>query len=430
MHEAVTASSQKVLVIGAGPAGLAAAASLKAAGVAFSVVDFASEVGGAYVRDALWPDLATVTSRHGNQFEEMVTPASFPAFPTREQMAAYLRAYVAKHDLADDIRLGVGVRKATAFSDQRWQVELSNGEIGTYRGLVVATGACASPLLPAWAEDAGTRVIHSDEYRGEDLFEKKVLVVGAGQAAADVATRVADSADETRLSMRSGHWVVPRHIGGLPGDMAASARPSLLGKLNDRIGNRVVARLHGDPREVGMPAPTAPVTRDRVIVSDTLLQDVETGRIGVAADVRELSADGTVRFVDGTSWEPDLIICATGYRSDLSFLASADGSKLTDLSSLAWGTFPRDRDDLVFLGQFSLVGGTIPVLAQQADLAAYHFRALFNDSPAATVFRQMRQDNRHAGPGMQGQLDSLRVPQRERAELLTQLSTARRLFES
>jgi hypothetical protein len=393
---------QKVLVVGAGPAGLAAAASLKALQVPFDLVDSAKDVGGIWNPDRadspVWPSLEMISSTRFTQFEDLVQPVSFPSFLSPDRMAKYLRAYAARYRLTDHFLPGRGVRAAKPFEDGVWEVEFHGGMIGIYRAIVAAHGTTNRLHLPEWADDvpASITTLHSSAWTGADGLEgKRVLVVGAGQSAADVAVDAARRALEVRWSARSGHWIVPRTIGGMPGDVAASHEPEALGGLNERIAESVIGRSVGNPERLGLPRPSAPLLEDRVIVSDDVVPRIRDGRITPVGDVTGVDEDGTVSFAGDPVYRPDVIVYATGYEHGADYLpdtvvpTTADGT-----ADLFLGTFPRGREDLVLLGQQHVNGGVLPLLVQQADLAAYVLRATWDHGDDA-------HSSAHGGGGAQ-----------------------------
>jgi hypothetical protein len=412
LHDQIP-TRDKVLIIGAGPAGLAAAAALKALEVPFDLVDRARHVGGIWAPERedtpVWPTMEMISSREFTQYEDLLQPVSFPQFLGPTHMSKYLRAYAARHDLTDHFRPRVGVRSARPFEEGVWQVELSTGEITVYRAVISAHGISERPHRPDWAADvpASVRVIHSKEWNGADGLEgRRVLVVGSGQSAADIAVDAARRALEVRWSVRTGHWVVPRRIAGLPGDVIAAREPAALGGLNARIARSVVSRVAGDPSAVGLPRPAAPLLEDTVIVSDDVLDRVREGRITPAGEVVGVAADGTVTHrgtgarSGSVSFAPDLIVLATGYESGADHLPAdlVPRTASGDLD-LFLGAFARGRDDLVILGQQRTSGGVLPILVEQADIAAYMLAATAQgSSPAVERFRRLRAGAESAVP--------------------------------
>lgn len=405
LHDPVP-TREKVLVIGAGPAGLAAAAALKALKVPFDLVDRAAHVGGIWDEgredSPTWRAMDMVSSRRFTQYEDMIQPVSFPDYLRPEQMAKYLRAYAARYDLTDHFRPRVDVRSARPFSEGVWQVEFSTGEVQIYAAVISAHGISERPHRPAWAADVdpAIRVIHSKEWTGSDGLEgKHVLVVGSGQSAADIAVDAARRALEVRWSMRTGHWIVPRRIGGMPGDVAASREPAILGKLNSTIAETVIGRVAGDPSAVGLPKPAHSPLEDAVIVSDEVLDRVREGRITPVGPVTGVRGDGTLVYADDSDYRPDLIVLATGYETGADHLPedvvprTAHGEL-----DLFLGAFPRGRDDLVVLGQHRVAGGVLPILVEQADIAAFLMKASRESSPALTQFHRARAGSDSAVP--------------------------------
>ncbi|MCL6422369.1 NAD(P)-binding domain-containing protein [Brachybacterium sp. JHP9] len=411
---------EKVLIVGAGPAGLAAAASLKAARVPFDLVDSASDVGGIWNTERadspVWPSLEMVSSTQFTQFEDLLQPVSFPAYLNPAQMAKYLRAYAARYDLTDQFIPRTTVRYARPFEEGVWQVETSDGAVSVYRGLIAAHGISSRPHLPEWAGSvpAGIRTLHSSQWEGAAGLEgKRVLVVGSGQSAADIAVDAARRALEVRWSVRTGHWIVPRTVAGTPGDVAAAREPAVLGSLNERIAEQVITRAVGTPEALGLPRPAKPLLEDRVIVSDELSPRIRDGRIAPVGAVSEVREDGSVSFARGADYLPDVIVFATGYEGGADYLP---GDILPRTASgapdLFLGTFPRTRDDLVLLGQARVNGGVLPLLTQQADLAAYFFQAQLSGSPKADVFRRVRDGadesvDRTPDPGLRERVSAL-----------------------
>jgi hypothetical protein len=390
---------EKVLIVGAGPAGLAAAAALKALRVPFDIVDSSRDVGGIWDEaredSPVWPAMEMISSTQFTQYEDMIQPVSFPTFLRPGQMSKYLRAYAARYDLTDHFQPGVTVRSARPFEQGVWQTEFSDGKVNVYGAIIGAHGISSRPHLPAWAGDVpgSVRTLHSSQWSGSDGLEgKRVLVVGSGQSAADVAVDAARRALEVRWSVRTGHWVVPRTIGGRPGDVAASHEPSVLGGLNEKIAEQVVRRAVGDPTTLGLPRPQAPLLEDSVIVSDDLAPRIRDGRIAPTGDVESVDAEGTVAFDRGADYGPDVIVFATGYEQSADYLpADVVPRTANGELDLFLGAFPRTRDDLVLLGQQRVNGGALPLLVEQADVAAYALHAFRTGSPEGERFRRLRE---------------------------------------
>lgn len=399
LHDQVP-TREKVLIIGAGPAGLAAAAALQALEVPFDMVDRAAHVGGIWDPERedspVWPALEMVSSRRFTQYEDLLQPVSYPEFLDPGRMGRYLRAYAARHHLTDHFRPRVEVRYARPYEDGVWQVELSTGEIHVYGAVISAHGISETPHRPGWAADvpSSTRVITAKEWTGPDGLEgQRVLVVGSGQSAADIAVDASRRALEVSWSARNGHWVVPREIAGTPGDVLAVREPAALGGLNEKIARAVVTRAAGDPAAAGLPAPSSGLLEDSVIISDHVLDRVREGRITPVPEVLGVE-DGALRLAGRSQLHApgDLIVLATGYETSAGHLPEGVVPRTADGDlDLFLGAFPRGRDDLAVLGQQRVSGGVLPLLVEQADVAAYVLKARRDgDEAALEQFRRLR----------------------------------------
>lgn len=367
-------SSGKVLIIGAGPAGLSAAASLKALGVDFDLVDSQNHVGGVWnvANDDApsWPSQRLTSSKNNTQFDDLRMPVGFDSFPSADEYATYLRAYASHHGLTENFYPRTSVRLLRDFGEGQWEAELSNGQVRPYAAVIAAHGVANRPFLPPLffeAKDTGSRTIHVKNFAGAEATEEQsVLVVGSGQSAADVATELADDNRRVALHLTEGHWVVPRSIAGVPADSIAQAEPGILGrKFNDSVAEKIVTKLMGRPEEVGLPAPDKALLDDEPIVSDSLIEHIREHRIMVIKDGRHLPFESF-----------DLVVFATGYEP------GADYFPAEYANDLFLGAFPRSRNDFAVLGQVRVAGGVVPVLTQQADIAVYAIHAFLTGNTA------------------------------------------------
>src|SRR4051812_14812348 len=180
----------EVLVVGAGPAGLAVAACLRRRGIEPLVVDRGGAVGGSW--QARYDRLHLHTPRVQSALPGLRIPGRFGRWVSRDDMAAYLRAYAVHHDLHP--RFGVEVRDLQR--DGEWWRAETGGEPIAARQVVLACGYNREPALPAWPgrETFGGELIHSCAYRSPEPYRgKDVLVVGAGNTGAEIVADLAES---------------------------------------------------------------------------------------------------------------------------------------------------------------------------------------------------------------------------------------------
>src|SRR5262249_14786509 len=124
-------------------------------------------------------------------------------------------------------------------SEGGWRMTLDDGSQRHFRAVVVAIGVFWCPNVPDYPGRFAGEVIHSHEYRTPEPFTgRRVLVVGAGQSAAEIAVEVSPVAKCTFLSVRRGAHVIPRWIGGRPYD-ATDVEP--LNRMPWWLLNRIYA---------------------------------------------------------------------------------------------------------------------------------------------------------------------------------------------
>ena len=365
-----------VAVIGAGSSGLAALKVLGERGVAVECFERGSDLGGLwrYENDnglsGAYSSLRTNVSRRRMQYPSFPMPRSPVDFPTHTEMARYLDAYADAFGLRTLIRFGSTIERMEPNPGGGWCLSSDDGAVRTYQAVVVAIGLFWSPRIPDYQGSFHGEASHSHDYRTpESCARRNVLVVGAGQSAAEIAVEVAGVAARTFMSVRSGHHVIPRWIGGRPYD-ADDVEP--LNRMPWRFMNLLFGRRSA--RELGRVPSSWPVASHRVlegipVVSSDLLPRVRRGEIVIKPAIDRLLGD-RVRFVDGSEEAVDRIVYATGYRISLPILSSSLVSASGRDFPLYRRIVPPDVGGLFFVGFVDAPGGLLPVVEAQAEWVA------------------------------------------------------------
>ncbi|WDZ86452.1 flavin-containing monooxygenase [Micromonospora cathayae] len=370
----------RVAVIGAGAAGLAALKALADRGVPAVCFESAGTVGGLWVYgptdSPAYRTLHLNTSRGRTQFADLPMPADWPDYPDHTRIAGYLREYATRFGLTDTIRLRHTVREVTREPTGRWRVHVT-GPDGPTRldvdAVVVANGHNREPRWPepGYPGECTADQLHSHDYRGpEQLADRRVLVVGGGNSAMDIAVDAGRVATRTLLSLRRGIWVVPKYLLGRPSDTLNGALARRLPwRLRQRISQRMLAVAVGPPTRYGLPAPEHGFLEDHPTLSDGLFSGLTHGAIEPRPGID--SFDGArVRFADGRADEIDLIVWCTGYRVAMPFLEPAVlGAEPEDLP-LYRHVFHLDQPGLLFVGHMQSTGAALPLVEAQARLVA------------------------------------------------------------
>ncbi|GAA1931334.1 flavin-containing monooxygenase [Nocardioides marmoribigeumensis] len=291
-----------VLVIGAGQAGLAVGYHLQRAGLRFLIVDAAAELGATWRNR--WDSLRLFTPAQYDGLPGMAFPARANTYPTRLEVADYLKTYAARFDLPVLLSTAVTRLERDPGGDGGFVAHTSQGRLHA-RQVVVATGPFQTPVIPVVGGDIGpgVRQLHSADYRNPSQIRPgRVVVVGGGNSGRQIALELASS--------RVGDHGVTLAVG--------TEEP----ELPQRILGRDLFWWLTKTRLLAKPADSRLARRMRArgdLVIGSPMQQLRAA--GVDVRPRLLAAAGdTVTFADRTETRPTTVIWATGFRSDYSWI--------------------------------------------------------------------------------------------------------------
>ena len=307
-----------VVIVGGGPGGLAVSQQLATRGISNVVLERGDQPG--WMWENVYDSLRLHTGKHLSSLPGMSFPAGTSLFPTRSEFAAYLDSYV------DEFRLPVrtGVEAAGLENENgHWIVETGAVRYRS-RTVVVATGIMSSPVVPDYpgmARFTGT-VLHSTEYRRPDKYiGQRILVVGIGNSAAEIASELADAGIEVAVSVRSGASVFPRSIAGVPSQYLGWSMSWLPGPVQRRIV-RGASQIGGLLRRRPASLPTKrrfDTCPDVPLIGRGIVDHIDAGRIELLPGFAGFGDVG-IRLSNGTEWAYDTIILATGYRAAIEWM--------------------------------------------------------------------------------------------------------------
>lgn len=310
----------KYLIIGAGPCGLAMARHLNEAGIPYLQVDMNYEIGGNWY-NGVYKGVFTDACKDVMCYDDFPMPDSYTDFISGEQMLAYLKSYVKHFNLMENIRLGIAVEHVSQRDDKSWQVRFKGDEKEeVFDGVIVCNGHHRDMRWPELSGQFAGLYIHSKQYKEPaQLNGKRVLVIGSGNSASDIACEAARIGTRSVLSMRDSPWIFPKSFMGVPlGRLKARNLPLGLQMILVRL---LVKLSFGKHEHYNLPAPRHKIFEKHPTVSEELPYYLKHGRIGVKPEVSFISKN-TVWFKDGSSEEFDLIVAATGYHLSFPFLDS------------------------------------------------------------------------------------------------------------
>lgn len=316
----------RVVVVGAGPAGLAAAAQLRGTGLDPLVIERSDTIGSAW-RDR-YDSFRLHTIRWLSGLPGMPMPATLGPWVTRDDFIGYLARYADRFAIAP--RFDTALEGLTP-ADGGWALTTSRGELEADR-VVLATGACTVPQIPAWTgrDSFGPVLIHSSQYRRPGPYAgRRTLVVGSGNSATEVAVDLAADGVPVELAVRTPPSILRRDFAGIPTQPLGIALRFAPAMIADPLAVTLRRISIPDLSALGLPAPKRPFslfqrTGTIPVLDHGFVAAVRSGAIRVRPGVARLDGDEVVHD-DGSRSSPDAVIAATGYRPGLESVLSPLG---------------------------------------------------------------------------------------------------------
>jgi hypothetical protein len=362
-----TNTSQRHLVIGAGPVGLAMAAALKRRGIPFDVVDAGSGVGGNWLH-GVYRSAHIVSSKKATEYADYPMPDDYPDFPSADQMLAYLKAFAADRELLPHCEFNKEVASVIPEDASRWTVKFADGETRTYKGVVVCNGHHWDKRYPELRGTFTGEILHSKDYRDVSQIEgKRVLVIGGGNSGVDMACDAGRFGQSCDISLKSGYWYLPKTFLGRPlTDIPLWGLPIFV----QRAILKTMVRLSiGDYRRYGLQKPNHKLFERHPAFGTDLLGAIRLGRVQPRLAIDHVDGK-TVTFVDGSTGTYDLIIAATGFHASFPFLPDELIEVKDNVVQVYGGAFPAGIRGLYIVGWAQARNGFGRLITPLADLYA------------------------------------------------------------
>jgi Flavin-binding monooxygenase-like len=387
----------KIAIIGGGPTGIGIGRELVQAGIDFDLYEAEADFGGVWNGAAAcgrsYPSLHLISPKFNTQVQDFPMPADYPPYPNHAQMLAYIRAYARDSGVYERTRFLARVERLVP-SGAQWDLQCADGG-GVYPLVVVCNGLQRKPRHPNYPGHFDGESLHTCDYKSpEQLRGRRVLVIGAGNSGCDLAVEAVHHASSVLHSTRRGYHYMPKFIDGKP-------TPQWMMELGNRFGSKEdtlayigqVFKLAGfDGADYGLPLPDHPLDAAHPVMNSQLLYHIGHGDILPKVDVDAFEGR-QVRFLDGSRAEVDLIVYATGYDRDLSFIAPECLEWKSGIPDLFLHSVPRNHDNLLFMGYVNAAGGLGDGLKTQGAFVRSYARALAGRTAGLQAFLQAKRDD-------------------------------------
>ena len=384
-------------IIGAGPMGLCTARQLHKHGIDFVGFELHADVGGLWDIDnphsTMYASAHLISSKGTTQFTEFPMRDDVAPYPHHSEMRRYFRDYAEHFGLyahyqfstrvIDVQRLETGWKLISERDgvQREWQVD----------GVLIANGTLHTPNQPTLPGRFTGELMHSSAYRSAAVFEgKRVLVIGCGNSACDIAVDAVHRAASVDLSVRRGYYFLPKFTLGRPTDTLGGAI-KLPRPLKQFFDGLLVRALVGKPSQFGLPDPDYKLYESHPVMNSLVLHHLGHGDIKARRDVSTVEGQ-RVTFSDGEQAEYDLILQGTGYRLDYPFIDRAHLNWPTQAGApqLYLNVFHPEYDDLFMMGMVEASGLGWQGRDEQAELVALYIKNLQANSAAAKDLQQLK----------------------------------------
>lgn len=371
--------SPSICIIGAGPSGIAAIKNIQEQGLSnITVFEKNNQIGGNWVYDeqnthsSVYETTHIISSKRWSEFEDFPMPEDYSDYPSHAQLLQYFNSYTEHFNLNKYIRFSTCVLKVTRTDEQKWRILYEDTE-GTHDAifdyLLIANGHHWDPYLPQYPGEFSGELLHSHQYKKAAVFkDKRVLVVGGGNSACDVAVEISRISEGTSISMRRGYHIFPKFIFGKPTDVAVAKIQWIPPWLRQKFINVIVRCLQGRYAKYKLMKPDCGPLEIHPTINSELLYFIRHGRIKTRPGITRFEGN-TVHFTDGNAEDFDTVIFATGYQISFPFFDKSylDFSNSTKIPLYRKMIHP-DFDNLYFIGLCQPQGCIWPLADYQSKI--------------------------------------------------------------
>ena len=366
------------LIIGASISGLASAACLLKKGIGYTIIEKETQIA------TPWRNHYNRLHLHTNKGMSNLPYKKFdkavPRYPSRQQVVDYLEDYQRAFDIHPIFNSRAeSVKKESNY----WITETNNGTFKS-KYLILATGPYGKPktFSVKGIETFPGSLLHSCGYKtGRDFTGQKVLVIGFGNSACEIAIDLYEQGAMPSISVRSPVNIIPRDILGIPVLRLSLLLSRIPPRLADTINAPLLRLLFGDITKLGLKKMPYGVfeqiqkNRQIPLLDIGTVKHIRKGHIGIFNSIDYVEG-GTVHFTDGRKENFDVIIAAIGYYPDFTEFIYIDNERAEDLQMRADRQKYFGRDGLYSCGFWIGPTGVIREISLDAKRIAKHIAGI------------------------------------------------------
>jgi len=371
--------NKRVCIIGAGPSGLPAIKNISEAGISVVAYDYNSDVGGNWIynekesHSSVFETTHIISSKTLSQYEDYPFKPEVSDYPSHEELRNYFQSYAKYFNLYRHIQFNTLVKSCVRLDNGHWEVTTikdDNEYVEIFTDLVVCNGHHWEPKYPNYSGKFTGDFLHSHLYKKAASFaNKKVLVIGGGNSACDVAVETSRVSTKTAISWRRGYRIIPKFLMGKPTDVFAIKMNFLPIFLRNLLAGFIAYINNGSNKIYGLPEPDHKFGATHPTINSELLYKIRHGKIKPRVEIERFEGK-KVFFKDKSKEDFDVVIACTGFVLahpffDKKFLNYSEGPVPLYLKM-----FHPTYDNLYFIGMFQPLGCIWPGAEQQSKLAA------------------------------------------------------------
>ena len=391
------------VIIGAGPMGLVMARELQRLNIPFQGFELHSGPGGLWdienPHSTMYESAHLISSKTMTELKEFPMANHVATYPSHREVGAYFKQYAEHFQLNRNYHYGARVLKVEKQASENWRVTWRNESAGSiheaeFRGVLIATGTLHYPNMPSAPEGFTGEVLHAAQYKQAASFhQQRVLVVGCGNSACDIAVDAVHHAQGVGLSVRRGYYFLPKFVFGKAIDTLGGA-VKLPSRLKQWVDSLIVKALVGKPSKYGLPDPDYKLYESHPVMNSLVLHHLGHGDIQPHTDI--VSAAGkTLTFSDGSQADYDKIIYATGYKLHFPFIDKVLLNWQGAAPDLFLNVFHPNDPNLYMLGMIEATGLGWQGRADQARLVALYLAAQAHERGVEPNFEQAIKANKN-----------------------------------